>query len=70
MSRTLDELRKLVRRADVSRYAISKATGIDQGVLSKFVHGTRNLSVDSAERLADYFGFKVTLQPKRRSKRK
>ena len=59
-----DQLRGAVLRAPQSRYEISKATGISEGNLSRFVHGTAGLSLNSLDRLCDYLGLRV-VGPKR-----
>ena len=55
-----EQLRKAVEQAPVSRYAIHKATGIDQAVLSKFVRGERSgLSMETVDALCDYLGLRL-----------
>jgi hypothetical protein len=48
-----DQLRAAVLAAPQSRYYISKETGISEGNLSRFVHGTAGLSLESLDRLCD-----------------
>lgn len=60
MSKTLtDQLRQAIETADKSRYALSKETGIDQAVLSRFVHGKGGLSLESWDRLAEALGLEL-----------
>jgi len=54
-----DQLRQAVKTAGVTRYVISKQTGIDQSVLSKFVRGERGLSFEALDALGDYLGLEV-----------
>jgi DNA-binding Xre family transcriptional regulator len=54
-----DQLRAAVLNAPASRYEISKATGISEGNLSRFVHGAAGLSLASLDRLCDYLGLRV-----------
>ena len=49
-----DQLRKAIREAACTRYAISKATGIDQAVLSRFLAGERGMSLDSIDKLGEF----------------
>jgi hypothetical protein len=63
-----DQIRRAVVDAKLSRYAIYKATGIDQGSLSKFVHGKSGLSLDSIDRLADLLGLSITTCTKGKSR--
>ena len=60
-----EQLRKAIEQAPVSRYAIHKATGIDQAVLSKFVRGERTgLSMETVDALCDYLGLKLVPEKK------
>ncbi len=43
-----------------SRYSISHKTGIAEPVLCRFVAGTRGLSIESAERLLEHFGYSLS----------
>jgi plasmid maintenance system antidote protein VapI len=63
-----DMLRRSIERADVSRYAIAKATGIEQSTLSRFISGERGLDGTSIDKLADYFG--LELRPTKNKKGK
>lgn len=69
MTRLLDTIRQHVERSDQSRYAISKATGIDQSQLCRLMDGTGGLSVERLETLVDYLGLEIRIQSKR-SRRK
>jgi DNA-binding Xre family transcriptional regulator len=55
-----ESLREAVRTAPVTRYKISQATGISQANLSRFVHGTRGLSMESLDALCDFLGLSLT----------
>ncbi len=63
-----DQLRAAIEAADVSRYRLSKLTGVSQGQLSGFVRGTRKLSLDTIDRLAEELGWQLTVQAKRKKK--
>lgn len=49
-----DQLRDAIENCGQSRYAIHKATGIDQGQLSRFMHGEAGMSLDTVDRLFEY----------------
>jgi transcriptional regulator with XRE-family HTH domain len=66
MSKILAQVRKAIKESGVSRYAISKATGIDQGQLSKMIHGKCGLGLDGLEKLADALGWEIIFRPKRK----
>jgi hypothetical protein len=65
-----DQLRQAVRDAGCSRYAISKETGIDQSVLSKFVTGERGLSSDSADLLCEFLELDLVKRPRGKRKKR
>jgi hypothetical protein len=65
-----DQFRAAVLNAEESRYKISKATGISESILSRFVHGRAGLSMDYMDRLAAHLGLKLITKPKKTRKRK
>lgn len=66
MASVTETLRAELDRCGQTRYAVSKATGIPESVLSRFAHG-QPLRGANLDRLADYLG--MVLVPKA-SKRK
>ena len=54
-----EELRKAIRDTGLSRYAISRATGVSEAVLSRFMAGKFNLSLANVERIADFLGLRL-----------
>ena len=48
----------------VSRYAISKATGVSESILLRWLSKERGISVETQDKLADYLG--LELRPKKR----
>jgi transcriptional regulator with XRE-family HTH domain len=60
MPKLSEQLRAAIEKADVSRYEISKATGVSQSTLSKFVLGTRpGISFDALDRIGEYLGLVI-----------
>lgn len=55
-----DQLRRAVEGCGLSRYAISKATGIPASVLSRFVAGGRGLRSENIDKLSTYLGLELT----------
>ena len=49
-------------KAAVSRYQISKATGIPASNLSRVVHGRAGLSLDTVDKLSAYLGLRLVAQ--------
>jgi hypothetical protein len=54
-----EQLRAAVLNADETRYQISKATGIPEGNLSRFVHGGAGLSTNSIDQLCAYLSLRL-----------
>jgi plasmid maintenance system antidote protein VapI len=54
-----DVLRRAVRESGRSVNAVAKAAGVAQPVLYRFMTGERDLTLDTAQRLADYFGLEL-----------
>ena len=54
-----DRIRQAIESSDVSRYAIAKATGIEESALSRFVNGKRGLSMEAIDTVAEYLGLEL-----------
>lgn len=54
-----DQLRQAIERSEQSRYAICKALDLDQGQLSKFMHGERGFSLEVVDRLCAYLNLEL-----------
>jgi plasmid maintenance system antidote protein VapI len=59
-----NQFKKAVEDSGLSLYAIAKGAGIAYPVLYRFVNGERDLTLETATKLADFFGMKLT-RPKR-----
>jgi transcriptional regulator with XRE-family HTH domain len=66
MARRLTQIGGALRKAidvagesGVSRYRISKDTGVEQSALSRFMSGERGLDLVSVEKLAEYLGLEL-----------
>jgi len=64
MAKLLDKIRRAVEASDKTRYRIAKESGVSAGQLSRLVSGERGMTVDTIEKLADYLGFTITVEPK------
>ena len=58
MESITDTLRRLTAETEVTRYAISQVTGIDQAALLRFVAGG-DMRGQSLDKLADYFDLEL-----------
>lgn len=54
-------MRQAINRCGQTRYAISKATGVDQSVLSRFVAGMP-LRGENMDKLCAYLGLELKLR--------
>ena len=54
-----EQLRAAIAAAPVSRYRLAKRTGLDQGLLSRFMHGHCGLSLESIDLLAEALGLEL-----------
>jgi len=55
-----EQLRRAVRKSELSRYAIWKRTGVAQSVLSRFLSDPAvGLSMDAVDKLVEVLGLKL-----------
>ena len=54
-----DLLRRFIDESGMSRYAICKVTGVDQGSMSRFMAGKGWLSGQSVDRIGDLLGLRL-----------
>ncbi len=59
--RLSDQVRRAVEDSGVSRYAICKASKIDQGQFSRFMAGTMGLSMNALDALADVLNLRIVV---------
>jgi Cro/C1-type HTH DNA-binding domain len=62
-----DQLRAAIKESGVSRYRISKDTGLAQSNLSTFMSGKAGLSLDSIVKLVEYLDLSI-VSPKTRKR--
>lgn len=55
-----DQIRGAIKRSGLSRYAICKATGTDQALLSRFMAGKSGLSLDTLDRIAQALDLRIS----------
>lgn len=58
-----DAVRQAIDECGESRYSISQATGIDQSALSKFYNGHRGIYSETLDRLGEYLGLRIVVEP-------
>lgn len=62
-----DQLRREIERCGLTRYRISKMTGIDNAVLSRFMSGKVGMSMDSIGCIFDALDLEIGPRRKRRA---
>ena len=55
-----EQLRQAILDAGISRYRLSKLTGVTQAVISTFVNRKRSATMDTAAKLATALGLELT----------
>ncbi len=68
MATLTNAIRAAVRASDETPYAISKGAKVARSQLSRLLSGESGMTVDTIERLADYLGLKITIEPKTKTK--
>jgi plasmid maintenance system antidote protein VapI len=59
-----DQLRQAIADSGLTLYRVAKGSGVAYQVLHRFARGERDLTLETATRLADYFGMRLT-RPRR-----
>jgi hypothetical protein len=60
-----EQLRQAIATSGQTCYRISKATGISEATLSRFMSGVRGLPMPTLDRLGLYLDLRVTVGPRR-----
>ncbi len=64
-----ERIQEAIRSGGMSRYAISKTTGIDQGLLCRFLKGQSSLSFETADKVLEALGLEVVIRPQRSTRK-
>jgi transcriptional regulator with XRE-family HTH domain len=59
-----DQLRQAIDASGMSRYAIAKAIGLDQSVLSRFMAGKSGLAVETIDNIGELLGLRIVTEKK------
>ncbi len=69
MGQLTDAIKAAVKASDESQYAISKAAGVARSQLSRMMRGQSGMTTESVERLAAYLGLRITIEPRRKTRK-
>ena len=64
MGQLTKAIAEAVKASDQTPYAIAKGAGVARSQLSRLMSGERGLNTDTIERLADYLGLRITIEPR------
>jgi transcriptional regulator with XRE-family HTH domain len=64
MAKLMNEIRAAIKASDETPYAIAQGAKVARSQLSRLLSGESGMSVETIERLADYLGFQITIEPK------
>ena len=64
-----EQLRKLILTCGISRYELSKLTGIDEAALSRFVRSITDLNTSTAERVLDALEMEIIIRKRKGGKK-
>ena len=62
-----DEVRQAIRDCGLTRYAISKASGVTQGALARFMAGERGMALKTLDKIAPVIGVRLVVHRPRRA---
>ena len=51
-----EQLREAIRKSGKTAYQLSQESGVSQAVLSRFLGGTRDITLSTADKLCDVLG--------------
>ncbi len=69
MATVLEQLARAIEGSGVTRYRISKDTGVNQSVLLRIVKGTGGCNLETLDTLCDYLGLELTCRKLKRKRR-
>ena len=57
-----DQLRQIIENHELSRYEISKRSGVDASQIHRFMQGATGLSTGSLDRIGAVLGLRLTVE--------
>lgn len=64
-----EQLKKAILSSKKTRYAIAVGSGVDHAVLRRFLKGERDIKLQTADKLAEYFGLNLIKKKRTESKK-
>lgn len=66
LRRLADQIRAAIEMSQLSRYEMSKQSGVDEATLSRFVNGKGSLSLESIEKLALVLDLQIVVKSQKK----
>ena len=63
-----ERIQEAIRDTGLTQREVSRATGVDETMLSRFNHGLREMSFKSIDQLLDRLGLEIVIRPRRERK--
>jgi transcriptional regulator with XRE-family HTH domain len=60
-----ERIQEAIRDTGLTQREVSRATGVDETMLSRFNHGLREMSFKSIDQLLDRLGLEIVIRPRR-----
>jgi transcriptional regulator with XRE-family HTH domain len=60
-----ERIQEAIRDTGLTQRELSRATGVDETMLSRFNHGLREMSFKSIDQLLDRLGLEIVIRPRR-----
>ena len=64
MAKLTNAIRAAIKASEQTPYAIGKGAVVARSQLSRLLSGQSGMTVTTIERLADYLGLRITIEPK------
>jgi transcriptional regulator with XRE-family HTH domain len=64
-----ERIQEAIRDTGLTQREVSRATGIDETMLSKFNHGLREMSFQSIDQLLDRLGLEIVIRPRHNTRK-
>lgn len=68
MDKLTAQIRTMIKASEQTPYAIAKGAGVARSQLSRLLSGESGMTVVTIQRLANYLGFEITIEPKAKPK--
>ena len=61
-----NQIRRAIKASPFTAYRISKEARIDRGLMSRFLAGRQNLSLNALDRISNYLKWQIKIETRRK----